>query len=146
MRQLMPWTGMTSLRKEMDRLLEHFGEPRWPEVTELGEWVPSLDLSETKDAVVVKLETPGMDPKDIQLQLHDGALTVKGEKKQEKEEKDERYHRVERSYGAFARSVRLPSAVDASKVTADYKNGVLTVKLPFREEAKPRTINVEIAA
>ena len=142
MRQLMPWTGMTSLRKEVDRLLEHFGEPRWPEVIELGEWAPNLDLSETKDAVLVKLETPGMDPKDIRLELEDGMLTVKGEKKQEKVEKDERYHRVERSYGAFTRTVRLPSAVDAGKVTAVFKNGLLTVTMPKTAAAKGTAIPI----
>jgi len=143
MRELMPWTGMTGLRKEMDRLLGHFGEPRWSEAIDLGEWAPNLDLSETKDAVMVKLETPGMDPKDIQIELQDGTLTVKGEKKQEKVEKDERYHRVERSYGAFMRTVRLPSAVDAGKVTALFKNGLLTVTMPKTAAARGTAIPIK---
>jgi HSP20 family protein len=101
----------------MERLFDRFVEPRWDEFpTALGEWAPSLDLSETKDAFVVKVDIPGMDATDIQVSLQENFLTIKGEKKQEKEEKDERHHRVERSYGAFTRSVRLPVAVDGSKV------------------------------
>ncbi len=144
MRSLMPWTGMVNLKQEMDRLFERLGEPKWPDVLGMGEWSPSLDLSETKDALVVKLEVPGLDPKDIQLELQESLLTVKGEKKQEKEEKDERYHRVERSYGAFARSVRLPVAVDGSKVTATFKNGLLTVTLPKTPAAKGSSIPIKV--
>ncbi len=143
MRSLMPWTGMTSLKQEMDRLFDRFFEPHWGEFPALGEWTPSLDLSETKDALVAKLEIPGMDPKDIQVSLQENLLTIKGEKKQEKEEKDEHYHRVERSFGAFTRSVRLPVAVDGSKVNAHFKNGLLTVTLPKAPGAKGTTIPVK---
>jgi HSP20 family protein len=134
---------MTTLKQEMDRLFDRFFEPRWDEFAVLGEWAPQLDLSETKDALVVKAEVPGMDPKDIQISLQEQLLTIKGEKKQEKEEKDERYHRIERSYGAFTRAVRLPVAVDAEKATASFKNGLLTVKLPKTPAAKGTTIPVK---
>ncbi len=140
MRALAP---MTTLKQEMDRLFDRFFEPRWDEFATLGEWAPQLDLSETKDALVVKAEIPGMDPKDIQISLQEQLLTIKGEKKQEKEEKDEHYHRVERSYGGFTRTVRLPVAVDAEKVTASFKNGLLTVKLPKTPAAKGTTIPVK---
>jgi HSP20 family protein len=139
----MPWTGLGNLREEMDRLFDRFNEPKWPDVFGTGEWSPTLDVSETKDALVVKLEVPGLDPKDIQIELQENLLTVKGEKKQEKEEKDERYHRVERSYGAFARSVRLPVGVDGSKVSATFKNGLLTVTLPKTPAAKGTTIPIK---
>ena len=145
MRALAPWRGTTSLRTEMDRLFERFFESGWPEMPKLGEWQPSLDLSETKDAVIVKAEIPGVEEKDIAVSLQDGMLTIKGEKEAEKEEKDKRYHRVERSYGAFFRAVRLPAAVDGSKVTAEYKSGVLTVTLPKAPEAKGTTIPVKAA-
>src|SRR5215472_16863160 len=108
MRNLMPWTGMTSLKSEMDRVLDRFFEPKWEEYAAVGEWAPSLDLSETKEAFVVKAEVPGMDSQDLQVSLQENLLTIKGEKRQERDEKDERYHRVERNYGAFSRSVRLP--------------------------------------
>jgi HSP20 family protein len=143
MKTLVPWRGMANLRDEMDRMFERFGETRWPDVFGAGEWAPSMDVAETKEALVVKLEVPGLDPKEIQLELQENLLTVKGEKKQEKEEKDERYHRVERTYGAFARTVRLPVAVDGSKVTATFKNGLLTVTLPKTLAAKGNPIQIK---
>lgn len=106
----MPWTGMSNLRRDLERFPERFGDFKMEEVSALGDWVPTLDVSETKGALVVKAEVPGLDPKDIQISLQEQLLTIKGEKKQEKEEKDEQYHRVDRSYGAFTRSVRLRGA------------------------------------
>jgi len=143
MRSLMPWTGMIGLKGEMDRLFDRFFEARWEDVPALGEWVPTVDLSETKEAFVVKAEVPGMEPGDIQVSLQENLLTIKGEKKHEKEEKDERYHRVERSYGAFTRTVRLPVTVEGSKVDAKFKNGVLTVTLPKAPGAKGTAIPVK---
>jgi HSP20 family protein len=140
---LTPWTGMGAFRKEMDRLLDRFWEGEMPEWPALGAWAPRLDVADTKDALVVKAEIPGIEPKEIELTLQDQVLTIKGEKRQEKEEKEEQYYRMERSYGAFARSIRLPVAVDAGKVTATFKNGVLTVKLPKGAAAKGTTIPVK---
>jgi HSP20 family protein len=129
MRTLAPWGG--NLRREMDRLFDRFADPIWePFETMAGDWVPKLDVSETKDAMVVGAEMPGVDPKEIEIALMGDLLTLKGEKEKETVEKEERYHRVERTYGAFLRSVRLPMAVDGSKVTATFKNGVLVVTLP----------------
>ncbi|HEX6081425.1 MAG TPA: Hsp20/alpha crystallin family protein [Methylomirabilota bacterium] len=144
MRALTPWTGMTNFKQEMDRMLERVFEGKWDESPAVGDWAPSLDLSETKDSLVVKVEAPGMDQKDIQISLQENLLTIKGEKRQEKEEKDERYHRVERSYGSFTRSVRLPVGVDASKVTATFKNGLLTVTMPKTVAAKGTTIPIKV--
>lgn len=143
MASLMPWTGMTSLREQMDRLFDHFMDFKWEEFPAFGEWTPRLDLSETKENLIVKIEVPAMDPKDIEISLQENLLTIKGEKRQEREEKEERYHRVERAYGAFLRSVRLPVAVDASKVTATFKNGLLTVTLPKTPTSKGTTIPVK---
>ena len=145
MRALTPWTGMTSLRKEMDRLFDRFLEPVWPELPAMTEWEPKVDLSENKDAVVVKAELPGVEQKDINVSLQEGMLTIKGEKQSEKEEKDQRFHRMERSYGAFFRSLRLPATVDASKVTAAFKDGVVTITLPKVPEAKGTTIPIKTA-
>ncbi len=142
MRALTPWTGLSTMKKEMDRLFDRFWEDL-PQLSSMGEWAPALDVSETKDAVMVKAEVPGMDPKEIQLSLQDQLLTLKGEKKQEKEEKDEHYYRAERSYGAFVRTVRLPATVDGSKVTAGFKNGLLTVSLPKAPTAKGTTIPIK---
>jgi HSP20 family protein len=143
MRALAPWTGFASLRKEMDRLFERVGDWDLPEMRTFGDWTPSLDISETKDALTVKAEIPGIDSKDISVSLDGQVLTIKGEKKHEKEEKDEQYYRTERAYGAFARTVRLPTSVDASKVTASYKNGLLTVTMPKAPGAKGNLIPVK---
>jgi len=128
----------------MDRMWERFfGE--MPTVEPFPrEWTPSLDVSETKNNIVVKAEAPGIDPKDIDISLTGDVLTIKGEKRQEKEEKDENYHRVERSYGVFARSVRLPLEVQSDKIEASYKNGILKITLPKSEEAKKKEIKITV--
>ena len=111
-----------------------------------GTWVPAVDIFETSNHdLIVRAELPGLNREDIDVTVENGTLVLKGEKKFDAEVKEEQYRRVERTYGTFHRSFTLPNTVDTGKVTADFKNGVLTVKLPFREEAKPRTINVEVA-
>jgi HSP20 family protein len=143
MRALMPWTSMTST-KEMERLWNRLLEGKLEEeYSAAAEWAPSMDVSETKDSLIVKVEVPGMDSKDIQISLQENLLTIKGEKRQEQEEKDEHYHRVERTYGMFARSVRLPVTVDASKVAASFKNGLLTITLPKTPTSKGTTIPIK---
>ena len=112
-----------------------------------GSWVPSVDIYETeKHDLVLRAELPGMAREDIDVTVENGTIVIKGEKKFDPEVKEEHYRRIERAYGTFHRSFTLPNTVDAAKVSAEYKNGVLTVKLPFREEARPRTINVEVSA
>jgi HSP20 family protein len=145
MRAMIPWSGMSGLRREMDRVLDHFldFEPGWGGLEAAGDWAPKIDLSETKEALVVRAEIPGVEQKDIQVSLQDQMLTIKGEKAKEKEEKDEHFHRTERSYGAFVRAMRLPVAVDGSKVTASFKDGVLTVTLPKTPAAKGTTIPIK---
>jgi HSP20 family protein len=133
----------STMKDDLDRLFDRFWEGNFPQIPAMGDWTPALDVSETKDAIVVKAEVPGMDAKDIELSLLGDVLTLKGEKKQEKEEKDEHYYRVERSYGAFARAVRLPASVDGSKVTASFKNGLLTVTLPKAPAARGATIPIK---
>ncbi len=132
------------LRDEMDRLWEDFfGGGRFfsPRERMLQ---PGLDVSETKDKVLVNVEIPGVDASDINISVSGDVLTVKGEKKQTKEEKDEHYHVVERTYGSFSRSVTLPAAVDTDKIEATYKKGILKVTLPKKEEAKPKEIKVKV--
>jgi HSP20 family protein len=143
---LIPWRPLRELdvlRREMDNLWDRFSGER-PIEWLGGEWTPSLDVSETKEKVVMKAEVPGLDPKEIDIALSDGVLTLKGEKKREREEKDENYHLVERSYGSFSRSVRLPAEVQEDKVKASYKDGVLTITLPKTERAKERAIKIEV--
>jgi HSP20 family protein len=112
-----------------------------------GSWMPPVDVFETEaHDIVIKAELPGLTREEIEVTVENSTLVLKGQKKFEAEAKEENYRRIERSYGQFYRSFSLPNTVDASKVSADYRNGVLTVKLPFREEAKPRTINIDVAA
>lgn len=145
--EISPWRPFEfeKMRREMDRLWDSFfeGKPA-RRAREEGEWLPSLDVSETKGDLVVKAELPGIDPKDIDISLNEGVLTIKGEKKQEKEEKEEGYHLIERSYGSFTRSIRLPQEVQSEKINASYKNGVLKITLPKSEEAKKKEIKIKV--
>jgi HSP20 family protein len=112
-----------------------------------GSWIPAVDIFETeRHDLVVRAELPGMNRDDIEVTVENNTLVLKGEKKFDAEVKEEHYRRIERTYGPFQRSFTLPNTVDTSRVRADFKNGVLTVTLPFREEAKPRSINVEVSA
>ena len=140
MRGLMPGWGMGD---QMARAFDRMAEARWDDVTAVGDWAPSLDISETKDSLVAKVEVPGMEQKDIQISLQENLLTIKGEKRCERDDKEERYLRVERTYGLFLRSIRLPVAVDRSKVTAAFKNGLLTVTLPKTSAAKGTMIPIK---
>ena len=139
----LPRIGTMSFRNEIDRLFDRIAELKGSEPLTLGDWVPSMDVSETKDSVVCTLEVPGVEERDLLVSLQENLLTIKGEKCKEREEKDEHRHRVERSYGVFTRSLRLPAAVEASKVTATVKNGVLTVTLPKMSAAKGTAVPVK---
>ena len=117
------------------------------ELTGPGSWVPPVDIFETSGRdLVIKVELPDVNREDVEVTVEHNTLTLRGEKKLPADVKDEQFRRVERRYGKFTRSFTLPTTVDAAKVTADFKNGVLTVTLPFKEEARPRTINVQVAA
>jgi HSP20 family protein len=107
-------------------------------------WSPAVDIFETDHDLVLKADLPDVDPKQVGIQLENGTLTLKGERKFENEKNGRGFHRIERSYGSFVRAFSLPETVDPEKVTADYKNGVLTVTLPKKEVAKPKTINVAV--
>ena len=149
MNSLIPWGEhgeMTRFRREMDRLFDRFFEG-WPFKlpAEGREWAPSVDVSETAKDIVVKAEIPGMDPKDIDVSVHGDVLTLRGERKKEQEDKGENFHRIERSYGAFSRSIRLPAEVDVGKVNATYKDGVLKINLPKTKGAAAKKIEVKMA-
>ena len=112
-----------------------------------GTWVPPVDIYQNGEhELVLKAELPDMTREDIDITLDNHTLTLKGEKKFDRDVKEENFHRIERRYGAFSRSFSLPQTVDTGKVGADYRNGVLTIRLPLREEAKPRQIKVDVAA
>jgi HSP20 family protein len=144
MKALMPANGLTVLRDEMDRLLDRMWEGDF-HGRGLGEWTPVLDFSETKEMFLVKLEVPGIDSKEIKISLQDHILTVSGERMKEEEEKDERFYRLERSYGAFSRSIRLPMPVDENKVSAAFKDGILTISIPKAEASKGIYVPIKTA-
>lgn len=107
-------------------------------------WTPAVDIFETEHELVLKADVPEIEMKDIDLQVENGTLTLRGERKFEQEQKGRGYHRIERGYGSFVRAFTLPESVDVDKVKAEYKSGVLTVTLAKKEVAKPKTIRVEI--
>ena len=140
-----PFRELAAMQDRMARL---FGDAylRDEDTGFRGTWAPAVDIYETEHHdLVLKAELPGMNREDIEVSVENSTLVLKGTKKFDADVKDEQYRRIERSYGTFHRSFTLPNTVDATKVTAEFKNGVLAVKLPFREEAKPRTINVDVA-
>lgn len=147
MANLIPWRGvkdLEGLRREMDDLFERFFDWR-PSLRFMGrgEWVPSVDLSETTNEIVVRVEVPGMEKEDIDVSLEGKVLTVRGEKKTEHEEKEENFHRVERKYGSFTRSIELPADVDVNKVKATYKGGVLKLNMPKVKSQNAKKIEVK---
>ena len=125
---------------------------RWDPFRDFGfatanQWMPPVDIYQNGDReIVLKAELPDMTREDIDMTVENFVLTIKGEKKFDTDVKEEQYHHIERRYGTFSRSFSLPQTVDTSKVAAEYKNGVLTVRIPLREEAKPRQIKIEVAA
>jgi len=145
--ELVPWRpfgGLSSFRNEMDRLWDRFpGESPFAR-TFTESWLPSVDISETKDNFVVKAELPGLEAKDVNVSISGDILTIKGEKKAEEEEKDEHYHRVERYSGSFQRVFQLSSGIKADKIEANFDKGVLKVTLPKVEEAQKKEIEVKV--
>jgi len=109
-----------------------------------GAWAPAVDIYEQEGYIVLKAELPGIDPKDVDIRLENNVLTLRGERKVDTDVQRDNYHRVERAYGSFTRSFTLPSVVDQEHIKADYKDGVLKVTLPKREEAKPKQINISV--
>jgi HSP20 family protein len=135
---------LTNLRDEIDRLFES-------PLTELARtsqwlsgWTPVLDLYEDKDNLFVKMDLPGMNREDIEVSLHEGCLSISGERKSEQKHEEAETYRAERFFGRFQRTVTLPVTVAADKVKAEYKDGILTITLPKTEEAKPKQINVNV--
>ena len=138
-----PFRGVSTLQDQINRLftgtLERAGEE-----SSLTAWAPAVDIYETEHELVVKADLPDVDPKDLDIRVENNVLTIRGERKFEKEVNEENYLRVERAYGAFARSFTLASTVNSDAIKADYQNGVLTLTIPKKEEAKPKQIKVNV--
>jgi len=139
-----PWNELVSLRERMNRVFDDslFRSDRREDSLAMGTWSPAVDMFEKDDQVVIKAELPGLDKNDISLDLQNGVLTLKGERKYENEVKEENYYRREMSCGKFIRSFTLPADVDADKIKAEFQKGLLTVEVPKPEEPKPKQIPV----
>jgi len=136
-----PFREFNTLQNQMNRLFQDFGRGSQDELMTSG-FVPAVDVYEDEHSLVLNLEVPGLDEKDIDISLENNQLTVRGERHFEKEQKEENFHRIERRYGNFSRSFTLPNTVDSDKVQANYENGVLKITLAKRAEAKPKQIKV----
>jgi HSP20 family protein len=138
-----PFRGAATLQEQVNRLfgnvLEHSGEE-----SNLTTWAPAVDIYETEHELVVKADLPEIDPKDLDIRVENNILTIRGERKFEKKVNEENYLRVERAYGSFSRSFSLANTVNSEAIKADYQNGVLTLTIPKREEAKPKQIKVNV--
>jgi HSP20 family protein len=143
-----PFRDIAVLQDRMNRLFNDSfsGRNREDDLMSRGTWTPAVDIYEEDGGLVLKAEVPDISREDIDVSIENNTLTLRGERKLSNEIKQENFHRIERPYGTFVRQFSLPPTVDAGKIAAEYKQGVLTVKLPVREDAKPRTINVEVAA
>jgi len=139
-----PFRELNTLQDRVNRLFQETGGRQ--ESLTTGNFVPAVDIYEDEHSIKLKMEVPGVEQKDLDIQVENNTLTVKGERKLEKEEKEENFHRIERRYGSFFRSFGLPNSVDTDKVSADYQNGVLNIVLPKRAEAKPKQVKVNVTA
>jgi len=140
-----PAKDLLNVQAEMNKLFDEFFGRTPARFEGEGMWAPGVDISETKDVIIVVAEVPGMKKEDIKVTVQDNILTLKGEKKQEKEEKETNYHRIERGYGSFVRSLELPTTVQVDKIKAYYKDGVLHITLPKAEEVKPKELSISVS-
>jgi len=145
-RAVSPLQEIDNLRREMDQMFDLSFPGFLNEGSSLieGRWIPSLDVIDEKDQLVVKVDLPGLTKKDVNVSVEDKYLTIRGEKKHEENIKQDNYLRVERQHGQFTRSICLPEHVDVNKTKANFKDGVLELKLPKKEEHKPKQIEVDI--
>jgi len=141
-----PFKEMRSLQEGMNRMFEDYaGRSRHPDEDFItGSWTPNVDVRETKDSLELQVEVPGIDPKEVGVSVENGILTLKGERRFERATEGETYHRVECAYGSFERSFTLPTNVDPERIKAVYRLGLLSLTLPKREEAKPKSISIKV--
>ena len=140
-----PFREVAVLHDRVNRVFGDLSRRFDDDVTARGAWVPPVDIYENdQHELVLKAELPDLKREDIDIRVENNALTLSGQKKAEEEVNEDRYHRIERTYGHFSRTFSLPNTVDTGKIAAEYKNGVLTVRLPQREDARPKQIQVQI--
>ena len=141
--QFQPFRGVSSLQEQINRLFSETFE-RGTDEANLTAWAPAVDIFETEQSLVVKADIPDIKPEELDIRVENNILTIRGERKFEKQVNENSYLRVERAYGSFSRSFSLANTVNAEAIQADYKNGVLTLTIPKREEAKPKQLKVRV--
>ena len=139
-----PFRELSTLQNRVNSLFQDYGRTNQDELTTTGSFIPAVDVYEDEHKVTLKLEVPGVKEEDLDVQVENNTLTIRGERKFEKEEKEENFQRIERRYGSFSRSFTLPNTIDTESVKASYENGILKLELAKREEAKPKQIKVNI--
>jgi HSP20 family protein len=145
MAMLSRWDPLRDLQRMQDEMGRLFDDRLTTRSGESVGWTPSVDIFEDAEGVALRVELAGVDPKDVDIRFENGVLTLGGDRKLEREDKRDNYHRVELSYGTFTRSFSLPGTIDAEKIKAESKNGILTVMLPKKPEAKPKSIQVKVS-
>jgi HSP20 family protein len=135
-----PWQELEAMNRQLNRAFDDKRAGPGDDVA--GQWAPSVDIRETEDALLVQAELPGIDKKDVKVEVHNGVLTISGERRYEKDVNEHHVHRVERAYGSFSRSFSLPVNIDGDKVEAHMKDGVLEVRLPKHESARPKSVEI----
>ena len=140
-----PFREMAALQERVNRAFGDMSRQYDDDLTTRGSWIPAVDIYQTDNhTLVLKVELPDVAREDIDLRVENNTLTITGQKQRDKAVKEEQYHRIERTFGSFSRTFTLPPTVDAGQIGAEFKNGVLTVTLPLREDAKPRQIKVTV--
>lgn len=147
---LVKWDPFKELEDVSTRLNRLFGRPGLPaepdrEMLAVSDWMPSVDISETDNAYLVKAEIPGVSKEDVKVTIEDGMLTLQGERKQEQEDKGKKFHRIERSYGCFMRSFRIPDDADDTAAKAEFKDGLLNITLNKSQKTRSNAVNVSIS-
>lgn len=143
---LIKWEPLREIEDMFDRYTKAMGWPvsRGQELINTGDWTPRVDISETDNEFMIKAEIPEVNKEDVKVSVDNGVITIQGERKQEKEEKGKKFHRVERYYGSFVRSFTLPDNIDATKIKASFKDGMLNLQVPKTGEARPKAIEVKV--
>ncbi len=141
-----PFRNLLTLQEQMNRLFEDTFSRARADESSLAAWVPPVDIYETENELVLKADLPDIQEKDLDIRVENNMLTIRGERKFDQAVKEDNYLRVERAYGTFSRSFSLPNTVDPDAIRAEYRNGVLEVRMPKREESKPKQIRVMVAS